>query len=53
MTATQWREIYDRTRRGVGEMQGSGSGAPSCINAADIACGTGGTDMGSAMAGGT
>lgn len=53
MTATQWREVYDRTRRGVGEMQNSGSGAPACISAADAACGTGGTLMGSAMAGGT
>jgi hypothetical protein len=43
MTAAQWREIHDRTRRGVGEMQGSASGAPQCISAADAACGTGGT----------
>jgi hypothetical protein len=39
MTAAQWREIYDRTRRGVGEMQGSASGAPACISAVDVACG--------------
>lgn len=31
MTAAQWREIYDNTRRGVGEMQGSGSGGYECV----------------------
>jgi hypothetical protein len=31
MTQTQWREIYDRTRRGVSEMQGSASGGNQCI----------------------
>lgn len=40
MTAAQWREVHDRTRRGVGELQGSASGAPRCISAADVACGT-------------
>lgn len=53
LTAVQWREIHDRTRRGVGEMQNSGSGAPACVSAADIACRSGGTDVASAMAGGT
>lgn len=31
MTAAQWREIYDRTRRGVGELQGSASGGKECV----------------------
>ena len=31
MTPTQWREIYDRTRRGVSEMQGSASGGNQCL----------------------
>lgn len=26
MTAAQWREVHDRTRRGVGEMQGQAAG---------------------------
>jgi len=39
LTATQWREVQDRTRRGVGELQGSGSGAPRCISAMDTSCG--------------
>lgn len=30
MTAAQWREINDRTRRGVGEMQNSASGSQVC-----------------------
>jgi hypothetical protein len=39
MTQAQWREIYDRTRRGVGELQGSASGSPACLSAMDAACG--------------
>ena len=39
LTATQWREVNDRTRKGVGELQGSASGAPGCISAMDVACG--------------
>lgn len=39
MTQAQWREIYDRTRRGVSELQGSASGAPRCVSAMDAACG--------------
>jgi hypothetical protein len=39
MTAAQWREIHDRTRRGVDEMVGSASGAPSCVSGMDVACG--------------
>jgi len=39
MTQAQWREVYDRTRRGVGELQGSASGSPKCISAMDVACG--------------
>ena len=39
LTQAQWREVYDRTRRGVGDLQGSGSGAPACISAMDAACG--------------
>ena len=31
LTAAQWREVHDRTRRGVGEMQGSASGGNQCI----------------------
>jgi len=40
MTVAQWREIQDRTRRGVGELQGSASGAPACVSGADLSCGT-------------
>jgi hypothetical protein len=39
MTATQWRELHDRTRKGVDEMTMSGSGAPRCISAMDASCG--------------
>lgn len=39
LTETQWREVYDRTRRGVGDLQDSASGAPACISAMDAACG--------------
>ena len=39
LTEAQWRELNDRTRRGVSEMQGSASGAPGCISAMDAACG--------------
>lgn len=38
MTEAQWRELNDRTRRGVDEMVGSASGAPSCLSAIDVAC---------------
>lgn len=38
MTAAQWREIYDRTRKGVGEMQGSASGANHCVMNSMGAC---------------
>lgn len=31
LTATQWREVHDRTRRGVGELQGSASGGNQCL----------------------
>ena len=30
LTAAQWREVNDRTRRGMGEMQGSASGSQVC-----------------------
>lgn len=30
LTQAQWREIYDRSRRGVGELQGSASGGKIC-----------------------
>lgn len=40
MTEREWRELNDRTRRGVNELQGSGSGAPACISSHDAACGT-------------
>ena len=30
LTAAQWREVQDRTRRGVGELQGSASGGNQC-----------------------
>ena len=32
MTAAQWRELHDRTRRGVTEMQGSASGSQAVVN---------------------
>jgi hypothetical protein len=38
LTQTQWREIHDRTRRGVDELQGSASGASSCVSSWDLAC---------------
>ena len=31
LTAAQWREVQDRTRRGVGELQGSASGGKECV----------------------
>ena len=31
LTAAQWREVQDRSRRGVGELQGSASGGKECI----------------------
>lgn len=40
MTEAEWRELADRTRKGVGEMQNSASGAPACISSHDAACGT-------------
>ena len=30
LTEAQWRELNDRTQRGVGEMQGSASGSQVC-----------------------
>jgi len=39
LTEAQWREVHDRTRRGVGDLQNSASGAPRCINAMDVSCG--------------
>ena len=39
LTEAQWRELNDRTRRGLDEMIGSASGAPACISAVDAACG--------------
>jgi hypothetical protein len=38
LTQAQWREVHDRTRRGVGELQGSASGASSCVSQMDVAC---------------
>ncbi len=32
LTAAQWREVHDRTRRGVGEMQGDSSGSQAIVN---------------------
>lgn len=40
MTETQWRELNNRTRRGLEEMGQSGSGAPACVSMHDAACGT-------------
>jgi len=31
MTAAQWREVHDRTRRGVDEMNSSASGGKMCV----------------------
>lgn len=39
LTQAQWREIQDRSRRGVDEMVGGASGAPSCVSGMDVACG--------------
>ena len=39
LTQAQWQEVHDRTRRGVDEMVGSASGAPSCVSGMDVACG--------------
>lgn len=38
MTQAQWREIYDNTRRGVGELQGSASGGNQCVMNSMGAC---------------
>ena len=38
MTEAQWREVNERTRRGVDEMASSASGSPTCISAQDVAC---------------
>ena len=38
LTRAQWREVHDRTRRGVDEMVGSASGAPKCVATMDVAC---------------
>ena len=32
LTQAQWREIHDRTRRGVGEMQGTAAGSQAIPN---------------------
>ena len=40
LTAAQWRDVHDRTRRGVGELQNGASGAPACVSGADLSCGT-------------
>ena len=32
LTAAQWREVHDRTRRGVGDMQGSAAGSQAIVN---------------------
>ena len=32
LTAAQWRQIHDRTRRGVGEMQGTAGGSQAINN---------------------
>ena len=39
LTAAQWQQVYDRTRKGLNEMASSASGAPRCISAQDVACG--------------
>lgn len=39
LTEAQWRELNNRTRKGLEEMGQSGSGAPRCISAMDVACG--------------
>jgi len=39
LTEAQWRELNNRTRKGVDEMVGGASGAPACISAVDVACG--------------
>jgi hypothetical protein len=31
LTEAQWREVHDRTRRGVGELQDSASGGKMCV----------------------
>jgi hypothetical protein len=38
LTAAQWREVQDRTRRGVGELQGSASGGKECVSDAFGGC---------------
>lgn len=38
LTEAEWRELNDRTRRGVDEMTSSASGAPTCIAANDTYC---------------
>ena len=39
MTEAEWRELANRTRRGLDELVGGASGAPKCISAMDAACG--------------
>ena len=39
MTDAEWRELANRTRRGLDELVGGASGAPKCISAMDAACG--------------
>ena len=31
LTESEWREVHDRTRRGLDEFVGSASGAPKCL----------------------
>ena len=38
LTEAQWRELNNRTKKGVDEMVSSASGAPKCISPADVAC---------------
>jgi predicted secreted protein len=38
MTEAEWKELNDRTRKDVDDMQGRASGAPRCINPMDLAC---------------
>jgi len=38
MTRAQWREIYDNTQRGVGQLQGGASGGNQCLVDSSGAC---------------
>lgn len=39
-TEAEWRELSQRSRQGVQDLQNSASGAPGCISVHDVACGT-------------